>query len=141
MIVSTRGYFFLILSIVSGLFSCTSSKHLLKEGDVLQVKEIYMQKVMPGLEGMKPHDVLILNFQDYPTERYFIDSLYYANKVYYINQHQLNYKININNGSDALNAKYANPSDSVATVFYHEKTTNYYKILQGIHRKKTLYMP
>ena len=141
MIVPMRGYFFWILSIVSGTFSCTSSKHVLTEADILQVKDSYIQKVMPGLEGMTPHDILILNFQAYPTERYFIDSLYFANKVYYMNQYQLNYNINISTGIDALNAKYTNPSDSVATIFYHDKTNNYYKTLQGIHRKNPLYMP
>ncbi|PCJ00166.1 MAG: hypothetical protein COB15_03260 [Flavobacteriales bacterium] len=134
-------YFSFIFLVIIGVCSCKSNKHILTEGDSLQVKDIYIQKIVPGLKEMKKKEFLFINFKPYDTETYLIDSIYYSNKVYYIDKNQLNYKIDLNTGIDSENNEHANSSNSIGTVFYHQKTNSYYKILKGIYRKETLYMP
>ena len=134
-------YFSFILLVTITFCSCKSNKAMLTEENEVKVKEAYIQKIVPGRREMKTKEYLFINFNPYDTQSYLIDSIYYLNKVFYIQKHQLNYQIELNTGGDAKNKEYADSSESSGTIFYHQRNTRFYKKLNGITRKETLFLP
>jgi hypothetical protein len=134
-------YSLFILIIVTTLYSCKSNEVILTEGNYLQMKEIYTQKVVPGQKEMKTKDFLFISFNTYDTDTYLIDSIYYLNKVYLIQKNRLKYKIDLNTGVDAKNKEHTDSSKNNGTIFYHQNKKLFYKKLSDIKRKETLYMP
>ena len=134
-------YVSILFFTVSILCSCSTSKVLMTKGESIQLKEGFVQKVIPGTQDMEVKDYLTLNFKIYNTEEYNIDSIYYLNKVYFIQKQQLNYKLDLTKGVPAKNDKYTSTNENVSTVYYHKNNNPFYKTLDGIVRKEKLYMP
>jgi hypothetical protein len=121
--------------------ACRTSKIQLQQGNSIQLKKAYVQKIVPGMEGMKIKDYLFLELETYNIKEYFIDSIYFLNKVYHNKRYALKYKIDLSQGNGIQNPQYTSNNKNIATIFYHQNNNPFYLNITGIFRKKTLYMP
>ena len=122
-------------------FACNASKTVMKQGSDLSIKESYLQKIVPGTQETLPADFLFITLNTYDVRTVFIDSICYLNRTYPIKKSKLKYKIDLSKGLDRKNVANTSQLKNSSTVFYHNENKHYYFQIEGITRKKTLYLP
>ena len=128
-----------ILVLVFGLYACTP-KNLMSVGTHIKVKQAYLQKTYPGVEGMKIQDDLFIQLQPYSKD-ITPDSLYYNGKVYVLPTPSERYAIDLTAGKPIINTNYQTTTKDSATLFYNQNDKAHYYKFGGIVKKESLYMP
>ena len=129
--------FILVFSFIT---SCRSIAQIQKGTD-LMVATAFLQKVIPGEEHLPVKDFLYIHFESFNRQACKIDSVYYLNKVYQINESNLNYELALNSGLPTADTMFVSSRGDVATVFYQKQSTAFYMNIKNIDRKETLYLP
>lgn len=131
---------YLIITL-SVLLSCSTQKEVVQKGNALKIKEANLQKIYPGVDGMKIRDDLYIKFEPYNTQEIIADSIYYNGKVYLLKTPNQHYGIDLTGGTTIKNSKHPTTALDSATIFYHKNTSMYYYTFGNIIRKQSVYAP
>lgn len=123
------------------LGACGSVQKIIKEGRDLNIQEIYVQKIVPGLQESPPVTELHIAIQNNTERTYRLDSIYYKNKVYMLPLNTNRIKINLENGSEIIEKKYECINDSVAFLFYSNESIPYFTRYPNVYKRETVFMP
>ena len=136
---------FIILSLVtlpSMCFRCENDANKWEKGDFFNVKNSYVQKIIPGT----PNEAIVYEIGtelDGELKELLFDSLYYKNKICRnIQLHNFKLVAKLREGSSLGIQEldgFQNKEDAI--LFYSSGQSRYYCILTGMRMKEPLYLP
>lgn len=126
------------LALIATTQSCSSSKVLFREGKLLEVRSIAVQKIVPGIPNSSSFDQLLVQVGINESELN-LDSVYYQNRVYFFKTTSTKELI-LNESSPCSDKSYTEDLET-AVIFYHVQNKNYYQTHGEVPRLSDLVMP
>ena len=127
-----------ILLVTSVIVSCRN-KIFMPEGNAIEIKEAFLQKVYPGRIDGKITDNLNL-FLEYNDAELVLDSVYFSTQVFYFQHQRKNHRLELSGGRRISDEQHY-LAENKALIFYHKAEKIYRQKIDRIQRKESLYLP
>lgn len=122
----------------SVLWSCSTTRNAILEGEQLDVKSITVQRVVPGIQEDAPYQQLMMRLEK-KDEAVVLDSVYHGGRVFHVTPSSKAILTLVKSNPHSDTSYVGSPSS--AFIFYHLKKKKYFQEFEGVERLTDLVMP